>query len=427
MNKSAFIDLDGTLLTSTAKIRKDSLQSLSKLKEKNIDIAICTGRWPISAFVYNEQVENYCNVKNKYLISMNGSVIYDLYKNQIIKSYIVDDKILKKLFSLQKKYKVAIWVYNKRGVDNKNIYCNGIPLKKIVGYFNYGKLIKIKYDSFDFQNDTYKVLYLSFNKRKIQKLYNWLVDNLSDYVDIIKVSKFAIEIVSKDSSKGNAIKYISSLSNIDLKNSYAFGDSNNDVSMFNVINNCFTVNSESKTLKNKAVLSFFGKNAFSMAVENGIINPIIKQTANYDDIDQLEFDNNYFYEIKINKKMDEFKINYLKKIKKIGIKNFNLCFLDGFSIDENKNIIKSSFIDRKILYEIQSLLKNQKSKIFINYIHGENFLLKNKKIKINKKPLLRSKYIYSIIIKKYDNSILEKISKFNLNIKKVDSQVVITK
>lgn len=427
MKKNAFIDLDGTLLTSTAKIRKDSLESLNKLKEKSVGITICTGRWPVSAFVYNKQVEDYCEIKNNYLISMNGSVIYDLNKNKIIKSYIIDDILLKKLFLLQKKYKAAIWVYNKRGIENNYIYCNGIPLKKIVGYFNYGKLIKIKYDNFSFENDTYKVLFLSFNKRKIQKLYNWLMDNLSDYIEIIKVSKFAIEIVSKNSSKGEAIKYISSLSKIDLNNSYAFGDSNNDITMFNVVKNSFAINSESKCLKNKSLISFFGKDAFSKSIEKGIIDPFNIKTINYNELSNAKVDDKNFYLVKIEKKLNEFRNEYLEKINNLGIKNYNLCFLDGFSIDKDKNIIKSSFIDNRFLYEIQKRLSNEKLDLYINYIHNENISIKNKKIKLSKKYLLRSKYIYSIIIKNYDNSILSKLLNLGLTVKEINSQIIITK
>lgn len=425
MNKNAFIDLDGTLLTRTAKIPKKSLESLKKLSENSTELTICTGRWPLSAFVYNKQIEKYCKIKNKYLISMNGSIIYNLENNEIIKSFVIEDIILKKLFLLQKKYKAAIWVYNKRGIDNGNIYCNGIPLKKIVGYFNYGKLIKIKYDKFSFENDTYKVLYLSFNKRKIQKLYNWLIRNLSDYIEIIKVSKFAIEIVSKESSKGNAIKYISSLSDINLKESYAFGDSNNDISMFEIVKNTFSINSDSKILKNKSKFSFFGKNSFSDSIEKGIISPYSIKEINIRDIDNISLEDNTLYIFSLDLSFNKFSKSIIKNIKKKGFCKFILKFNDYFTIDQDNNLIKSNFIPIIKLYEIQELLKSDKVKISINYIQSENTQLKNKRINLSRRSLLRSKYIYSIQVKNCNNEIFEKLKNIDLDITQKDKMIIL--
>lgn len=427
MTKNAFIDLDGTLLNSIAKITKQSLESVKKLVNQDTNITICTGRWPISAIAYNDILNKYCSIQNKYLISMNGSLIFNLKENKIINSFFVEDDILKKLFLIQKKYKIAIWVYNKRGIENKIIYCNGIPLKLIVGYFNYGKLKKIKYNNFSFQNDTYKVLYLSFNKKKIQRLYNWLNDNLSNYINIIKVSKYAIEIVSKNSSKGNAILKLAKDEKINLKNCYAFGDSNNDLTMFNVVGNSFSINSKSLSLKNISSDCFFGKHAFSESIEDGIINKKNIINVDFDKLNSIPKNDNMKYMISINKKFNEFSKEDIKEINKYNISDFNLIYNDGYSIDKNFNIIKSSFINKEVFLYLKKIFLKSQAKISIVYIKNEKIKFKSKSIKLSKNMLFRSMNIYSIEINNYNINILEDINKFKLNIIYQDENKIILK
>ena len=82
--KWAFIDLDGTLLNQRKIIPKNNLIALKKYVENDGNIVITTGRWPISAKKINDKIEKFSQIKNKYLISMNGANIFDLKENKII-------------------------------------------------------------------------------------------------------------------------------------------------------------------------------------------------------------------------------------------------------------------------------------------------------------------------------------------------------
>ena len=80
----ALIDLDGTLLSHRSKISKHNLEGIKEFLNDGNQVAICTGRWPVSATIFNDTIEKFTSLKNKYLVSLNGSLIFNLIENKII-------------------------------------------------------------------------------------------------------------------------------------------------------------------------------------------------------------------------------------------------------------------------------------------------------------------------------------------------------
>ena len=79
MYKLVAIDLDGTLLNSLGEVSQNTRKALLNAKEKGIEIVLSSGRTIDS--VKNLAIE--LGVDN-YLISGNGSVVYDIHKDEII-------------------------------------------------------------------------------------------------------------------------------------------------------------------------------------------------------------------------------------------------------------------------------------------------------------------------------------------------------
>ena len=90
MYKMAFIDLDGTLLNKYGTIEQETKETLKEIMEKGTDIVIASGR-PLDAI---KQIAKEIGSKN-YFIAGNGSIIYDLQKDEIIyKETIKKEKVL---------------------------------------------------------------------------------------------------------------------------------------------------------------------------------------------------------------------------------------------------------------------------------------------------------------------------------------------
>lgn len=69
---------------------------------------------------------------------------------------------------------------------------------------------------------------------KYEKVKNKLIKILTElnYMEIVFSSINNIEITAKDVSKGNVLKYLCDYLSLSWKDTITFGDSNNDISMF---------------------------------------------------------------------------------------------------------------------------------------------------------------------------------------------------
>lgn len=262
--KYAFIDLDGTLLNSHKKITNNNLEALKNFVDFGGKIILITGRWPVSAFFYNNQIEQYTKQKNLYLVSLNGSLIYDLKNNQTIKDICIEDDIWKKLILFRKKFKLGLWIYFKKGIKDKTVLILNIPFKRIISYFNLGKVLSPK--NVNNITDVYKILFLSLRKKKIDKAFNWLKQYMSDYLEVIKTSKYNLEITAKNTDKGEALIYLSNLLKINKNEIVCFGDSGNDVPMFKQSNMNIAINPRNENLVPLSNHVVTGKDAIAKAL-----------------------------------------------------------------------------------------------------------------------------------------------------------------
>ena len=231
MKKWCFIDLDGTLLTKTKKISKKNLDSLKKYVENGNKYVLTTGRWPVSTLKLSNVIFSHTNIQSNYIISLNGSYIYDLKNNKIAFKQPIRKDVFEKLLDVQKIFKISMWIYSESGIENKTIYSKKIPFKKIVSKFNCGQVVGLD-ENFVKNDDNYKVLFMSFSTKKISKLYKWLLENFEDYLTIIRTSSKNIEITNKNVDKGFGVEFIQKKEKISTIDTYALGDSGNDVAMF---------------------------------------------------------------------------------------------------------------------------------------------------------------------------------------------------
>ena len=90
MYKLIAIDLDGTLLNSSGEISSENIEAIRLAKEKGIEIVITSGRVSDSVLNIAKEIG-----ADKYFISGNGSMLYDIQKNRIVYENFIDkNKIL---------------------------------------------------------------------------------------------------------------------------------------------------------------------------------------------------------------------------------------------------------------------------------------------------------------------------------------------
>lgn len=240
--KIVFFDIDGTLTNTNKEVTKNTINTINKLIEKDIYIVLCSGR-------INNYINKFLEVisKSKYTISNNGTLIYDNELNKVI--------MLDPLYTNDLEY---IWKYSN---NTKSTFIVNTIKNKYSNKYVKNKEDKIIINNLEDIKDEKLQLVISnedINVMKKLELYinnktNLKVINKSfDYLNEVKNRYYFFDIVNNNVSKGNAIKYLLKVLNINKENSICFGDSINDIEMFKSVGISVAMGNSIKEIKNIA-------------------------------------------------------------------------------------------------------------------------------------------------------------------------------
>ena len=246
--KILFFDIDETLLShKTFTIPESTKNALKKAKENGHLIFINTGRTKslIGDDIKELEFDGYICGCGTY-IEVDNKVLYNNIVNE--------DKYNAILESL-KKYELKAVL---EGVDA--IYID----ENSQDDFLLSNLRKQNYPikSYDLDN-------MKFNKMFIRYDDNEYIDNFcdetKDIFDYIDHGKGTRELVPKGHSKGSGIDFFFFYLNIEKENTFAFGDSNNDISMLEHAENSIVMGNGNPDLFEKA--TFVTKNIDEDGIE----------------------------------------------------------------------------------------------------------------------------------------------------------------
>lgn len=248
MYKLITVDLDGTLLNKYGEVTEYSKNIIKRLTEQGVLVVLASGRISESVLTIAKEIG-----ANKYYISGNGSVLYDMQKEEIIyEKYLSKEKVLE-LVELCEKNSIYYNIYTESSVIAKSLNYN-------VAFYNYENTKKSsnKKTEINIVDDVYKyVKDLNTNKflkmticdenkivfssilRKIKNIQNIDVLEVSHMskkkikmgTKEISVEYFYTEITSKNVDKWYAIEEIMKKEKINKDEVISFGDNNNDILM----------------------------------------------------------------------------------------------------------------------------------------------------------------------------------------------------
>ena len=232
------LDLDGTLLTSEKTIdplTKEKLQEAMKLR---VHIVIAPGRDKGGITFVSEPLglEN----GNHYVAGVNGQIIYDFKRKEYTVDDVFDGNDARHIMKVAKKYNfeaISCCGYDHYDYISRRLRfmkkLNSMLHGKPMDYgFNQGKIrfITIHDENFEITQDINKFVLIqtaSFFKKYLPVIK----EELEDY-DIVKVGEAWIEVMPKGVSKGSALSKIGEKEGISSDEMMAFGDAENDLSMF---------------------------------------------------------------------------------------------------------------------------------------------------------------------------------------------------
>ena len=290
-------DMDGTLLNSDHKIPKENIELIKFAQKNGIQFVVATGRAYYEALpaLNNENIK--CDV-----ISFNGGIIYDKNGN-IINITPMKLKDLYYTIEILKSLEISYQLYTKN-----TIYTNSIETD-ITAYIDLirangeepneqhlrqearnrlalGHITEV--DNIELylnqeNNPAIKVIGISNDLEKLKHATELLSGN--DNISVTSSGANNVEIMDKKATKGEALKIVADIHDINLRNAIAIGDNLNDQAMLDIVEYSIAMKNGNKELKKTA--KFITEKTNS---EGGVADSVMKllkeKNEFYEDINQ---------------------------------------------------------------------------------------------------------------------------------------------
>lgn len=248
MYKLLAIDLDGTLLNSYGEVSEKTREALIKAKNQGIEVVLASGR-PISS---TESLALDLGVDN-YLISGNGSAVYDIKKQEVIYDRFLTKKQVLEIAELCETNSFFYNVYTEDEVIANSLNYNVLfyhkeNIKKIEEKRTH---INIVQNILEYIKESGKEKFLKitvcdesqfiFNSimRKLKEIENIDVletaymsrKKIKSGTENVDINYYYTEITNKNVNKWSAIEYLINILNVKPEEVVAIGDNVNDIEM----------------------------------------------------------------------------------------------------------------------------------------------------------------------------------------------------
>ena len=249
MIKAVFADIDYTLTDSNRNISDVTVNSIKRCVNKGVKVILTSGRSRMEMISRQKEIG-----ASHYIISSNGADVYDIEKQKEIFSENLRKDDIKRLlqYSIENDYQIR-FIYEDKFITNKIVFPD--EKHKVVSLDEIKETIENK-----------KIVQCVICDRDLerQKILKNYVENNFSKLEIVNESKrltdpnakptkiYYCDITLKGISKGKSILKICEYLKIKPQEIITIGDSENDLSMFEVTPNSVAMGNAVKEVKNKA-------------------------------------------------------------------------------------------------------------------------------------------------------------------------------
>ncbi len=224
------LDLDGTTLKSNNTLSDKVKASIEKAIASGIEVVIASGR------PYASMPESMLSIEGiNYCIASNGASIHDKSRNRIHSNLLEESDVLKFL-ELTKDEDLILEVYiNGLTYADKRYHDNPLAYGCGEAYLEYAKASHGCTDDmpsfiYEHRKEIDSFEFICTDKSERERVWKLLENNIEGFY-ITTSSENFVEIMNKNATKGNAVKWICDRLNIDLSETSACGNADNDVDM----------------------------------------------------------------------------------------------------------------------------------------------------------------------------------------------------
>ncbi len=239
-------DLDGTLLNSSKKIKPRTADMLNDMIDNGVNFTYCTARRIHSAGPLMKDVRIQLPVA-----LMNGVFIYDIIKNEYIRKNFPSAEAIEKLKNTVIQLEEKPMIHAIIDGELRNSYLNGSDtLKTYIDDRKTDKSMR-SVDSYEdlFEGEVFYAVFINpKNKDELDKVF--IPENgfsHTYYRDVYHPDEYWYEVYSVTASKANAVLQLKEITGAD--EIVCFGDSDNDLPMFEVSDRCYAVENAADEVK----------------------------------------------------------------------------------------------------------------------------------------------------------------------------------
>lgn len=244
MYRLAAIDLDGTMLNQYGLVTQRTKEAIKNAQESGIEVVIASGRPTDSVKTIAQEINS-----NKYFISGNGAIIYDITNDEIIYENTLKKQKVLDIIKICEENSIYYNIYTEKEILAKSLQCNVLYYYKenlnkdeknktqiniVENIYNYisnrdEKVVKITIC------DNHQVIFNSIMRKlkEISEIEVLEVSHMSRKIikqgtEDVPIEYFYTEISAKNVDKWNAIEFLKEKMKIEKNEIIAIGDNMND-------------------------------------------------------------------------------------------------------------------------------------------------------------------------------------------------------
>ncbi|UOB21538.1 Cof-type HAD-IIB family hydrolase [Macrococcus armenti] len=243
--KMIVLDMDDTLLTSDNEILPSTKEALLKAQQLGVKVVLASGR-PTGGMM-DAALQLQLDKFDSFIISYNGAAIYDMANARFVEKTYVDSTQFKEIVAFLRNENIMALSYK----DNKIYYEGTSEYEHVEGELTGLEMVKTTDLLKMIQTDVPKVMGVG-NIDHISKLNNKLNGKFGEQIHATTSKPFFLEFMNKDVSKGKVLARFLQHLNINTEEIIAFGDSNNDKDMLEVVGLGVAMGNATDTIKSVA-------------------------------------------------------------------------------------------------------------------------------------------------------------------------------
>ena len=119
MYKLVAIDLDGTMLNQYGIVTEETKKTIEQVQKQNVEVIIASGRPIDSIKTISNEIKS-----DKYFISGNGAILYDIQKDEIIYENTLKKQKVLDIIKICEENSIYYNIYTEKEIIAKSLDCN---------------------------------------------------------------------------------------------------------------------------------------------------------------------------------------------------------------------------------------------------------------------------------------------------------------